>query len=1081
MKTSNLVQDDLILHFIPKNPSITSKTFGSEILSLKNYYSKLENLKSPRSNVPGEPLITQEFASMFFSPYTIYESCLIAHVMGTGKTCLVSFAQHEFVNAVKKGFDYRKSLFLVPNETILASHMSEIVDVCAFGKYKGELTQKEKEKYGDDQHRIIAKRKKKIKAAISEVMVFKTHHTFVSEIAKNPDASSMYANYNVYIDEGHKFRPQSRTTDEGDPYEILKNFLHNTPGLRKLVLTGTPVWDSADEFADLMNLVLNKYEQLETGAAFIKKYVDYDKKKIINQDILMSKIQNKVSYLTASFPIKKIVLGKNGYVKIPLGKYQAAALSNLLKSNKDTTNFKQTLLLLEDKKEYTKKDVNSINSIILSLGIKRLTPIDANLDVSVIKYIISELKNNLVNDALMKKQRDIEMMVFPNMTVSKTKGFFDTDESNPLYTKEDLSKVLSDKNPLYEPIIDEVCDEIGEYSNKLKYIIDYMTSNTTEVGFVYNKSVSGSGGILNMSRVLSAYASNGKKIFRWAHTASDLRKKVSPDVITFVSFSTQTTNDPVETIEMLKIISSKDNKYGNICRLVFGSEKISIGITMSNVRVAFLATPHWNDSELSQALARVHRESTHRNFSPEEAYLNIAYLCSEFGNTKTYDQIVYEQAETKKIFSDQIIDLIRRASWDCALLYPRNAQYLGYNYECSNYPVEKIDKSTKVWEYGGDGTIDANYIEYYSGGLVAKYKLALKEIFSTVFSSSFLDLCNNKLINASDKTSKIVLVIALMKMIENREKIVNKYGFACYLDIDPVFDVYYLKENIEKSTILDSYYTLHPWVVKKKTLEDIYEYLQYIEDEDVFKNCDSDLVEMYKKLQYRTKILFIENFYLLNSLKCDELFPNIVKITTNGVIFHDLYDTEPKGTTYSETKREITYTGLKRIFDGEWRFTYNPNEEKHLVDFLKKKKEKGTSKGYDIEKANSVGVRGILSSKGLSIVTNDKRGDFHANQGTVCSSKSIPELFAIFKRIGYFPEVPQSVVDIFAEESESSLAQKIQAQPKLKFLVDKKGLVGMKKEYLLSVLYLISLQKLELCKLLEEWFDKNDLLGTVQL
>ena len=120
----------------------------------------------------------------------------------------------------------------------------------------------------------------------------------------------------IVIDEVHNLREQGKTSGL-NIYNQFHRFLHVIEGCKILILSGTPMKDSVDEIASIMNLITPMDKQLPTGQTFINEYFDMEgpeifKVKQSKKRELKQVFKGKVSFLKAmTSTVPKIYEGEH--------------------------------------------------------------------------------------------------------------------------------------------------------------------------------------------------------------------------------------------------------------------------------------------------------------------------------------------------------------------------------------------------------------------------------------------------------------------------------------------------------------------------------------------------------------------------------------------------------------------------------------------------------------------------------------------------------------------------------------------------------------------------------------------------
>lgn len=223
-----------ITNFLPKYPSIESSEIDEDINFNDAIFHKTEFYKDKLSlmeDVPSKPgilLKSQILLSRFFSSRTMYDSLLVMHSMGTGKTCAAIAAIEQIFS---EGNAFKKAMIFARGEGLLNNFINELVFKCTTGQYIPEnfddLTELEKT------HRINKK--------IRERYELYTFETFSKKLKTMSDEElrQKYSNRIMVIDEVHNIRPSKK---EGvETYKQFYRLCHIPNNTKILLLSGTPM------------------------------------------------------------------------------------------------------------------------------------------------------------------------------------------------------------------------------------------------------------------------------------------------------------------------------------------------------------------------------------------------------------------------------------------------------------------------------------------------------------------------------------------------------------------------------------------------------------------------------------------------------------------------------------------------------------------------------------------------------------------------------------------------------------------------------------------------------------------------
>lgn len=605
----------------------------------------------------------------------------------------------------------------------------------------------------------------RINKSLDQFYEFKTFVTFAKMVEKTNKTSlrESYNNSIIVIDEVHNLRIQDK--EEGvNVYKNIWNFLHLIENCKIILLSGTPMKDSPEEISSIMNLILPLENNLPTGQEFINSYMIQDTNGTMK--IKKSKIEE----------LKTVFKGKISYLlamksQIPM-EYQGAKIENELNEFKVEVDQMSAFQSKSYEKAY-------------------------NLDVN------SETKGIYSNS------RQATLFVFPDGSYGEEgfKKYIDVKKDNR--TKKISFKMKDTLKSLFRGTNEEKLETLYRFSSKYAMSIANILKAKREGKnvFVYSEFVQGSGAIL-FATILEQFGftqSNGNE------TENNSRYAII-------------TNTTATLSKMKKIITrfnKPDNATGQIINVIIGSKVISEGFSLLNVQIVDILTPHWNYSEIAQAIARGYRLGSHNNLIERgiEPVFNIYQRVSLCSNKTSIDLEMYKISEIKDINIKQIERIIKESAFDCSLTYERNkiqnpnsngtreCEYMDCEYKCDFEPTilseNEIDNST--------------YQLYYSqtDNIIQE----IKKIYRLHFILSFEYLSETEELQ---NYTNFELINTLNYMINNNIEIINKYGLSSYLRENN--NIYFLVDNLTiNGDVSLAYYTQYPILREDISLEEIME------------------------------------------------------------------------------------------------------------------------------------------------------------------------------------------------------------------------------------------------------------------
>jgi hypothetical protein len=1099
-------------------PSCNYKIF-EDLFKIEEEYSS--SIKSPRN---GWSNINLSYSNIISIKKEIYKGYVydleidkvhnyIANNILCHNTCTSALIVENFKNTLVGDKVRKPALIIVPNAKIMRIYKDEVINRCtAEGVYVPQQTRAEELeelRLGTSIKLSEMTQERRLKFAIEKTYKIVTLETFLFKkvTIKNEEGHPIglkddrrlpldpniirktYSDRVIIIDEVHKIREKIAKKEDNDikneQYGELHRFLHAVTGCRIILLTGTPIWDQVDEIASVMNLILPSNEQLPVRRAFMREFFDskkkLDPKKI---DILRNRFRGRVSFLRQMVTTaNKDEIGVN----LPWLKYIKVYPSAM-------SDFQY---------KYAKKARDEVKTTTITYKTKAGNLITAYRVVKGGTFSITA--------------RDAASFVFPIIPENDkdpiTEGSYGNVSYNKNVLKQFHGKVYKYKNKEVENAIK---NDLPRYSSKFAAIIKEIKDHPDELIFIYDKFIIGGGGSINLALVLQTQG------FIWARGVSEIRR---PDMrgrkrFAVITSDIATIKDDKQVSKFIESFNRADNKYGERCQIIIGSETIGTGVTIKNVRQVHIVTPHWTIPEVDQALGRVIRVGSHQSLPENERNIKIFRhvavkryekgvdkteyekgegfpLNAGFSDDETMDIHSYSIAEEKEYLNTQIYRLLKEVSWDCPLTYKRNVletdkdytrecDYDKCNYKCDGFPEKYINKEGRVWKYDiPEESInkDTYYIFQNKKELIIMYNL-ITNLFSVYFNLP-LDVIET-LLDISSISQKNILLETLDYMVETRSVIKNRYGFINYLKEDN--NMYFLDSTVSTFSSYPAHiYIKHPFVTEYTNLDSIIEITQLHQDKkfvELFCHNPKDQSDLLDSMHYKTLIILLEKIQELRSLPKNKLTDRekdvIVVILEklgrylitleNGTVIHNMGTSEYTGLGYNVTVKELKPTGLLRIFDDnskKW-FSTSIEEEEEILSNLRKVK---NNKNKDTWDNNPYGIYGFIDKTNKFKIRIKPEAGKRDTKGSVCAEVSwnIPRLYQLFNNIGEFPPA-SSNFDVYERDE---LLKSIKSQPSLTIFHNK--IDDRSDKELREILTIHTMDKKQMCKTLEDWLKSKNL------
>jgi len=1081
--------------FIPHYPSVDDPDFTYNISRKKEFYDLRLDRSEPVPDESGELLQSQLYMKRFFSSETPYAEALLYHGIGTGKSCTASAIVENFKAIDVAGKPRKPALVFVKSEELARNIANEIAMICTKDVYTPKATSSEIKKGMEmTEETKIARLNKAILRSYEIVSI----ETFLKNLPDDATIKEKYSHRTIILDESHTLRPQpSRKKKKGlmalieeevkgetggeDSmmlWKLMHRFLHAVVGCRKLLLTGTPIWDKSLEIASQLNLILPEDQQLPMGNEFDDTYFDEDG--ILREDMipdLKEKLKGRISYLRPMITSSK---REEQGIKSPWLKYLTIFPDGM--SETQAAYAKEARDIVE-KKEIKVKG----------------------------KTVEREVKGGTV----LKIARDAMNMVLPLVdTQGKvTDVVYGPSAFEKYIVKKAKKRTKSGETTVQTYAIDnnlknELLTNLAEYSAKFASIIEDIKAHPNELTFIYNEEVTGLGGAIMLGLLMQIHG------MRWIKSTSDIVAPSEGRRFAIITSDPQTTNQPKQIYDLIKSFNKPDNRYGQRLQVIIGSEKIVLGVTLKNIRRIHTVMPHWNIPSGEQAEGRGLRFGSHDDLPEDERTISIFRHAAvevagkgekgyglgkgypsnvSFSNVETTDTYIYGIAEEKDHRNTQIYRVMKEVAFDCASFYLRNVlpedidgtracDYQECNYQCDAFPNVSPDPDTGIYDYSvTQGELDySTYNLFYATDHIKTIIDSIIDLFNVHF---VLEISKAQELLDIPDLEKPLFLQAIDTIINGRVLVRNRYGFGAYLKESG--NLLFLDSNISPyANYPESIYIENPLVTDKTSFDDLVNIVDLdLDQSKVAKFCKKPSVAILDEMSYITKILLLEISYAAMIASGDESIPSIDLIIeelgdnihemNDGTIVHIMHTEEYKGIAYDVASKDIKVTGLMRYFDpdsGKWNYIESRDIEETYVEEIRVSTTGTKEVGFE---DNPYGVFGWISKKDGSFRINVKpeAGKKGKARGKKCVNFQIVDLVDIFvNRIDYLPPPKDEYISF----SKNDLIKAIKGRTG--FPQFKDDLESKDKKYLGGLLTLMTSRIEDLCEYLHAWFEENDLL-----
>lgn len=815
-------------------PHQDDPNFNSKIMSKKEFNDIIHEKKERPIDEYSDEICNKKifellphqlFVRNYLSFNTPYNSILMFHGLGSGKTCS-SITITEMMRSYLNQLGVTKRIIIVASPNVQTNFRTQLFDerrleevngiwnlnACTGNKFIKEINPMSMK--GLSRKDVI----KLIKRIINKSYLFLGQEQFANYIAsivsKYTDIKKQkkylkheFSNRMIVIDEVHNIRI---TTDNPSSKKISKQLMflvENTDNLKLLLLTATPMFNNNTEIIWLLNLMNANDNRpiIKTSDVF-----DKDNNLIVGEDgteigkeLLIRKSRSYVSYMR----------GENPYF------FPFKITPSMFLTNNTITQYNQP-----DKQM---NDVEIVQPIqYLDLYYTRVSPYQQSIYSFVIEHVKEQSKKKGIGYQLLTLPLQCLTMAYPNVNFdTKLEEYIEDDDDDEkifelpelqmMVGKRGLSNTMrydsktkrnfeykQDMLKKYGRIFGK--DNIGKYSSKISFI----TKNALQsdgVILIYSQYIDG--GCIPIALALEelGFSRYGKKnnLFN-----------VPPPEKTEYSYA-MVTGDILLSPNNAKEINactSDDNKNGDIIKVLIISEAGSEGIDLKFIRQVHIIDPWYNLGRIEQITGRAIRNCSHKILPLKERNVEVYMHASELVTTdiESADVYLYRISEYKAIKIGEVTRILKESAVDClvnkdikenldtidiSLSSKKTLKYtvgdLSYGYTCDYMRNCNYECNAKVGDISLD-TYNDTYITLNNDIIINR----IKELFKEGYVFSKADIIGR--INYVKNYPLIQINSALSRLVNDNSEFVYDY----YNNTGKIINIglYYLYQPINIET-----------------------------------------------------------------------------------------------------------------------------------------------------------------------------------------------------------------------------------------------------------------------------------------
>lgn len=801
-----------------------------------NYYCNLEFELTPHQN----------FVKNFLSSNTPYNSLLLYHGLGSGKTCSA-------IGVAEEARNYMKQIGILKKIIIIAS--PNVQD-----NFKLQLFDERKLKYENGMWNInscvgnnllneinptslkdIPKSKivSQIKSLINKFYKFMGYTQFANFVTDNTSVqeyekekrerikikkiNALFDNRTIVIDEVHNIRIADDNKDGNKKCaELLMEIVKKGNNIRLLLLSATPMYNSHEEIIWLTNLMnLNDNRSTIRMSDIFDANGLFINEKDKGEELLKRKLTGYISYIRGEnpylFPVRIYAdnndWSSNKLIKMPtnqlngkkiskpmehiqdmiffnsIGDYQKKGYTFILQTIRK--NYKEIFLKISDKNntDYKSNDVlfdamDTFGYLILQKLVEALNIVYPTFDFK------NESDNVYAMESLVGKTGLNQIMRYK--THDWTKG-------EPYYLNYNFDYI----NNNYGNIFSE--SELYKYSAKMAKICEIIKKSEGII-LIYSQYIDGGAVPMGLALEEMGFTRFGTE----SYTKPLFKAREDPiepiDSITMEKKSNYSGNNFEQAKYMMitgdktyspandndiKYLNDPSNKYGKNVKVVIISRAAGEGIDFKNIRQIHILEPWFNLNRIEQIIGRGVRNLSHCGLPFNERNVEIFLHGTLLPNSEeATDLYIYRLAEQKSIKIGRITRLMKEIAVDCLLNIGQNnftMENLLKNVENENIEFKMPSGDFKQINLGDKPYTDiCDYMD--NCNFTCNNLKSDDNIIMTTYNDSFIVMNNDTITKRIKDIFKDIPNEKTGKFFIKREELINSVNITKTYPIEEIYN-----------------------------------------------------------------------------------------------------------------------------------------------------------------------------------------------------------------------------------------------------------------------------------------------------
>ena len=659
-------------------------------------YKDLEEFREKTCNQKMSLFNHQAFLKNFMTPNTPYSGLLLLHGTGTGKTCSAVQISENFKHLVRK---YNTKIYILVRGPLLKEQWREQIRFCTGDEYlkssKNIINLDDDDFDLDDNEYSINKNI----SAYYRIMSYKGFHKRVlGEKISRDDKGKVEREYSIdkieNLDNSVLIIDEAHNITKNEWGEAVNYIIKKSKNIRTLLLTATPMKNLADEIIELLNMLRPKEDQIKRDKVFTKEK-GY-KMGFVNggEDYLSNMASGYVSYYKGNDPLlfaKQVDIGKipsflkyTPIIRCNMKSLQVKTYKEADKESKDGFERKVQSCSL-----FTFPGLNKKGEIVGYYGLEGLKKLK-----SQIKDVGTKLRKSINKKYFNNKIKELTDILYEDGDKKLTGLIFSEKYLENFSTKyyaclKNLQKVVKGKEGVGTCFI---------YCTLVTFGIELFEKVLQNNGYLEFKE-NGNYDILDTT--IEYETGLTFKEFSKKYP----KEKFYPATYITVTGSLDETSG-IEDIPEIKqkiiknVFNSIDNKNGKNIKFILGSQVMSEGITLENVKEVHILDVWHNLNRSKQIIGRAIRWCKHVRVSTKDnpyPEVKVHRYVASLEKKLSIDEKMYKRGEYKLVTTKKVEHVLKKASIDCPINHAANIydEELKKHKNCKELKISDFGKKSK--------------------------------------------------------------------------------------------------------------------------------------------------------------------------------------------------------------------------------------------------------------------------------------------------------------------------------------------------------------------------------------------------